>query len=124
MKGATMLATLQRLGVVPSFSRPRVSDDNPYVESLFRTAKYCPHFPLRRFDSIDDARSWVAAFVGWYNDEHQHSGIGFVAPPTATPAATSPSSLLGERPTRERASAILSVGLAQHGSGRAQPSSL
>jgi len=80
MKGATMLATLQRLGVVPSFSRPRVSDDNPYVESLFRTAKYCPHFPLRRFDSIDDARSWVAAFVGWYNDEHQHSGIGFVAP--------------------------------------------
>jgi transposase InsO family protein len=80
MKGATMLATLQRLGVVPSFSRPRVSDDNPYVESLFRTAKYCPHFPLRRFDSIDDASAWVAGFVGWYNDEHQHSGIGFVAP--------------------------------------------
>jgi transposase InsO family protein len=80
MKGATMLATLQRLGVVPSFSRPSVSDDNPYVESLFRTAKYCPHFPLRRFDSVDDARAWVAAFVGWYNDEHQHSGIGFVAP--------------------------------------------
>ena len=80
MKGATMLATLQRLGVVPSFSRPRVSDDNPYVESLFRTAKYCPHFPLRRFDSVDDARAWVAGFVGWYNDEHQHSGIGFVAP--------------------------------------------
>jgi transposase InsO family protein len=80
MKGATMLATLQRLGVVPSFSRPSVSDDNPYVESLFRTAKYCPHFPLRRFDSVDDARAWVAGFVGWYNDEHQHSGIGFVAP--------------------------------------------
>ena len=80
MKGSTMLATLQRLGVVPSFSRPSVSDDNPYVESLFRTAKYCPHFPLRRFDSVDDARAWVARFVGWYNDEHQHSGIGFVAP--------------------------------------------
>ena len=80
MKGATMLATLQRLGVVPSFSRPSVSDDNPYVESLFRTAKYCPHFPLRRFDSVDDAGAWVASFVGWYNNEHQHSGIGFVAP--------------------------------------------
>jgi putative transposase len=80
MKGATMLATLQRLGVVPSFSRPRVSDDNPYVESLFRTAKYCPHFPLRRFNSIDDARAWVTAFVIWYNGEHLHSGIGYVAP--------------------------------------------
>lgn len=80
MKGATMLATLQRLGVVPSFSRPSVSDDNPYVESLFRTAKYRPHFPLRRFSSLDDARAWVARFVSWYNDEHQHSGIGFVAP--------------------------------------------
>jgi len=80
MKGATMLATLQRLGVVPSFSRPSVSDDNPYVESLFRTAKYCPHFPLRRFESVDDARAWVAAFVGWYNEEHLHSGIGFVTP--------------------------------------------
>jgi putative transposase len=80
MKGATMLATLQRLGVVPSFSRPTVSDDNAYVESLFRTAKYCPHFPLRRFDSVSDACTWVAGFVGWYNDGHQHSGIGFVAP--------------------------------------------
>jgi putative transposase len=80
MKGATMLATLQRLGIVPSFSRPGVSDDNPYIESLFRTAKYCPHFPLRRFNSVDDARSWVAAFVGWYNNEHQHSRIGFVSP--------------------------------------------
>ena len=80
MKGATMLATLQRLGVVPSFSRPSVSDDNPYVEALFRTAKYCPHFPLRRFVSVEDAQTWVADFVAWYNDEHQHSGIGFVAP--------------------------------------------
>ena len=80
MKGSTMLATLQRLGVVPSFSRPSVSDDNPYVESLFRTAKYCPKFPLKRFSSVDDARAWVAGFVAWYNDEHQHSGIGFVAP--------------------------------------------
>jgi putative transposase len=78
MKGATMLATLQRLGVVPSFSRPRVSDDNPFAESLFRTLKYRPEYPVDGFATLDDARRWVAAFVHWYNHEHQHSGIGFV----------------------------------------------
>jgi putative transposase len=80
MKGATMLATLQRLGVVPSFSRPRVSDDNPFAESLFRTLKYRPEYPADGFATLDDARQWVAAFVHWYNHEHQHSGIGFVTP--------------------------------------------
>ena len=63
MKGATMLSTLQRLGVVPSFSRPSVSDDNPYSESLFRTLKYCPAFPNQPFASIEEARRWVHAFV-------------------------------------------------------------
>jgi putative transposase len=80
MKGATMLATLQRLGVVPSFSRPRVSDDNPFAESLFRTLKYRPEYPVEGFASVDDARRWVATFVHWYNHQHQHSGIGFVTP--------------------------------------------
>jgi putative transposase len=80
MKGATMLATLQRLGVVPSFSRPRVSDDNAFVESLFRTLKYCPEYPSSGFASVDEAHAWVARFVRWYNREHQHSGIGFVTP--------------------------------------------
>ena len=80
MKGATMLATLQRLGVVPSFSRPRVSDDNPFAESLFRTVKYRPDYPTNGFATLDDARRWVAGFVHWYNHEHQHSGIGFVTP--------------------------------------------
>jgi putative transposase len=80
MKGATMLATLQRLGVVPSFSRPSVSDDNPYSEALFRTLKYCPAYPSTGFASLADARAWVARFVEWYNHEHQHSGIGYVAP--------------------------------------------
>ncbi len=75
-----MLATMQRLGVVPSFSRPRVSDDNPFAESLFRTLKYRPEYPVSGFATLDDARRWVAAFVHWYNREHQHSGIGFVAP--------------------------------------------
>ena len=80
MKGATMLATLQRLGIVPSFSRPRVSDDNPFAEALFRTLKYCPEYPTTGFASVELARAWVARFVSWYNHEHQHSGIGFVAP--------------------------------------------
>ncbi len=80
MKGATMLSTLQRLGVVPSFSRPSVSDDNPYSESLFRTLKYCPAYPNQPFASIEDARRWVHAFVQWYNNEHRHSAIRFVTP--------------------------------------------
>lgn len=80
MKGATMLATLQRLGVVPSFSRPRVSDDNPYAESLFRTMKYRPEYPRKPFESLEAARQWVEWFVSWYNTEHRHSAIRFVTP--------------------------------------------
>ena len=80
MKGATMLATLQRLGVVPSFSRPSVSNDNPYSESLFGTMKYTPAFPSKPFESLDAAREWVYDFVHWYNDKHRHSGIQFVTP--------------------------------------------
>ncbi len=80
MRGSTMLATLQRLGIVPSFSRPKVSDDNPFVESLFRTLKYRPEYPHKPFDTIEDARAWVAGFVAWYNTEHRHSGIRFVTP--------------------------------------------
>jgi putative transposase len=80
MKGATMLATLQKLGVVPSFSRPRVSDDNPYSESLFKTLKYCPEYPSRPFASITEANAWVNKFVFWYNNIHLHSGIKFVTP--------------------------------------------
>ena len=81
MKGATMLATLEKLGVVPSFSRPSVSDDNPYSEALFRTAKYHPSFPmLDKFGAILDARQWSEKFVCWYNNEHLHSALKFVTP--------------------------------------------
>ena len=80
MKGATMLATLQALGVVPSFSRPSVSNDNPYSESLFRTLKYRPEYPAHAFADLPAARSWVQGFVDWYNGEHLHSAIGFVTP--------------------------------------------
>jgi transposase InsO family protein len=80
MKGKTMLAKLEELGVMPSFSRPRVSDDNPFPEALFRTLKYRPSYPDRRFTSLDEARRWVERFVAWYNDDHQHSAIRFVTP--------------------------------------------
>jgi len=69
MKGATMLATLQRLGVVPSFSRPRVSDDNPYSESLFKTLKYKSDFP-EIFIEVNDVKKWMLRFTNWYNEEH------------------------------------------------------
>lgn len=80
MKGATMLATLQRLGVIPSFSRPRVSDDNPFSEALFKTLKFCPAFPSKPFASIEEANAWVEKFVYWYNNIHLHSGIKYVTP--------------------------------------------
>lgn len=80
MKGSTMLATLQKLGVVASFSRPGVSDDNAFCEALFRTLKYRPGFPRKPFPSLEAARGWVAGFVRWYNDEHLHSAIKYVTP--------------------------------------------
>jgi putative transposase len=80
MKGSTMLSTLQHLGVVASFSRPHVSDDNPYSEALFRTLKYRPGYPRRPFVNIAEARAWVEGFVRWYNTEHLHSSLRFVTP--------------------------------------------
>lgn len=80
MKGETMLATMQRLGVAPSRSRPSVSNDNPYSESLFRTLKYRPDLPVTPFESLLQARRWATELVHWYNDEHRHSAIGFVTP--------------------------------------------
>jgi putative transposase len=80
MKGAVMRATMTKLGVEASFSRPRVSNDNAYAEALFRTAKYCPMWPERPFDTLDEARVWVHKFVAWYNDEHCHSALKYTTP--------------------------------------------
>jgi hypothetical protein len=80
MRGGTMLAKLHDLGIHASFSRPRVSDDNPFSESLFRTLKYVPQYPRKPFASESAARAWVEQFVRWYNGSHLHSGIGFVTP--------------------------------------------
>lgn len=80
MRGVTMKAMLEALGIAASFSRPRVSDDNPYSEALFRTLKYCPEYPSTPFNSPQEAEAWVEAFVAWYNTEHLHSGIRYLTP--------------------------------------------
>ena len=77
---ATLLAFLQGLGIVTSFSRPSVSNDNPYSESLFRTTKYRPEYPRHPFESLEQARGWMTWFASWYNTEHRHSALKFVTP--------------------------------------------
>lgn len=80
MKCLTMQAKMHELGVAGSRSRPGVSNDNPYSESLFRTLKYCPRWPSEGFETLEEARKWVAEFVHWHNLEHRHSRIKFVTP--------------------------------------------
>ena len=80
LKATTVLAMLNWLGIKPSYSRPRVSNDNPYAEALFRTAKYRPEFPAKGFADLDTAREWAMRFVQWYNHDHRHSGIRYVSP--------------------------------------------
>lgn len=80
MKALTMKAKLEELGVMSSYSRPRVSNDNPYSEALFRTLKYRAEWPASGFNNLAEARDWVQNFVDWYNNEHKHSKINFVTP--------------------------------------------
>ena len=80
MKSLTLKAKLESLGVISSYSRPRVSNDNPYSEALFRTCKYNSKYPTEGFKTIEDSREWVDNFVHWYNNIHYHSGIKFTTP--------------------------------------------
>ena len=80
MKAQTMKAKMEELGVLPSYSRPRVSDDNPFSEALFRTLKYRPEWPSSGFTSLEEARDWVQTFQDWYNNKHRHSKLNFVTP--------------------------------------------
>jgi transposase InsO family protein len=80
MRGSMLRESMISLGIEPSFSRPRVSNDNAYAESLFRTAKYCALWPERPFDNLTEARLWVQTFVEWYNEEHRHSALKYVTP--------------------------------------------
>ena len=79
MTSKTVAALLADLEVTRSHSRPRVSNDNPYSESLFKTLKYGPEFP-ERFGSLCEARQFMDAFTNWYNHEHRHTGIGLHTP--------------------------------------------
>jgi len=80
MKSQTLRAKLEELGISPSYSRPRVSNDNAFSESLFRTLKYCPAWPSQGFATLEEARAWVHQFVEWYNNRHCHSALNFVTP--------------------------------------------
>lgn len=80
MKSQTLKAKIEELGVMPSYSRPRVSNDNPFSEALFKTLKYRGNWPSSGFKDLDDARDWVQQFVEWYNHQHKHSQLNFVSP--------------------------------------------
>ncbi|MGP9601175.1 integrase core domain-containing protein, partial [Psychrobacter sp. AOP42-A1-21] len=80
MKAQTMRMKAYELGVLTSYSRPRVSNDNPFAESLFKTCKYRPNWPIDGFKSLDAARRWMLSFTRWYNNEHKHSQLNFVTP--------------------------------------------
>ena len=80
LKATTVLAMMNWLGLRASYSRPRVSDDNAFVEAMFRTAKYRPQFPVKGFADLEQARAWASSFVRWYNHDHRHSGIRNVSP--------------------------------------------
>ena len=79
MIAGTVAELLNDLGVTKSHSRPRVSNDNPFIEAHFKTLKYRPDYP-DRFASIGDARAWCRRFFRWYNEVHYHSGIGYLRP--------------------------------------------
>ena len=79
MTSTTIAELLEDLGVTRSLSRPRTSNDNPYSESNFKTAKYRPDYP-DRFDSLEQARAWMRDFAYWYNHQHYHSGIAYLHP--------------------------------------------
>lgn len=105
MTSNSVAGLLSELGVTRSHSRPKVSNDNPYSESWFKTLKYAPTFP-QRFQSIHHARDFMDEFVDWYNHEHRHSGIGLHT------AADVFYGLAGEKDTQRRA--VLADARARH----------
>lgn len=117
MKGATRKATLEMLGITASYGRPRVNNDNPFSEALFRTCKYRPDWPDKGFATKTDAQAWVKSFTNWYNDEHLHSEIRFVTPnmrhggKIAMPSQTAPFSM------QMHGRKIRNAGQAKHATG-------
>ena len=116
LKATTVLAMLHWLGIKPSYSRPRVSDDNAFVEALFRTAKYRPEFPLKGFVDLNSARRWAVGLIHWYNHDHRHSGIRYITP-AQRHAGQDDRMLAARHPTRQRARAIHNAGVAGPATG-------
>lgn len=79
MKSDTLAQLLATLGAQRSFSRPHVSDDNPFSEAQFKTLKYQPDYP-GRFEGVLNARGWLEPFFGWHNDMHHHSSLALFTP--------------------------------------------
>ena len=79
MKAKATALMLADLGVAKSHSRPHTSNDNPFSEAHFKTLKYQPEFP-KRFQTIDEARTFCRRFFTWYNEDHHHAGIGLMTP--------------------------------------------
>jgi len=105
MKCLTVSEMMMDLGILKSFSRPRVSNDNPYSESQFKTLKYHRTFP-GRFGSVQDARAFLKGFFEWYNGEHYHSGISMLTPATVHYGK--------EAPILEKRAATLTVAFEKH----------
>jgi putative transposase len=117
LKATTVLAMLYWLGIKPSYSRPRVSDDNAFAEALFRTVKYRPEFPLRGFADLQATREWSARFVQWYNEEHRHSGIRYVTRRSVMPDRMGRCSTPARHSTRTPGSAIRNAGVGRPATG-------
>jgi putative transposase len=79
MRSTVLKDLLADLEVGQTHNRPRVSNDNPFSESEFRTMKYRPNYP-GTFTDLDAARTWVSSYVPWYNNQHRHSGIALFTP--------------------------------------------
>jgi transposase InsO family protein len=117
LKATTVLAMLHWLGIKPSYSRPRVSDDNAFAEALFRTAKYRPEFPIKGFADLHTARQWAMRFVQWHNDEHRHSGIRYVTPAQRHAGQDGPVLAARHGSTKTRAHATRNVGAGRPATG-------
>ncbi len=117
VKATTVLAMLHWLGIKPSYSRPRVSDDNAFAEALFRTAKYRPDFPATGFADLQAAREWAVCFAQWYNHEHRHSGIRYVTPHSIMPGRMASCLPGATRSTRQRGRAIRGAGAGRPATG-------
>ena len=121
MKGATLKATLERLGILASYSRPGVSDDNPYIESLFGTMTSRVGCPKKPFATLDDAQAWVNRFVVWYNEEHRHSALNWVTPMARTPARSTSCCVVAKRPIAKPRSATPNDGRETSETARQRP---